>query len=290
LAVVGIGLGVGLGVGLNASSAQEAGPTATPSGVPDPINDPGGGSGAPNNTAPTNLIKGSSLAASNYTDLAGNTHLYVFFQAANEELLASTWDSQNKTWATLSISKILASTGLVLDLIPATPIAAYTYTNPTFQTRVYFLTTGNSIRELITSEDPTLTTNWRQGRLGSDRLITAGAGSKLAALRPNCGTSRNCQINYPMLAIAYQGEGGVIGVSQADDWEPMDVQFGPAATGAAIGLASVMQNGNITDVGWSLFYDEDGTLQEFNSERAIKKWSRGRHLPTKQPPFSFITT
>ncbi|KAK4043223.1 hypothetical protein C8A01DRAFT_13242 [Parachaetomium inaequale] len=275
LAVVGIGIGVGLGVGLNASSRQEAVPTATPSGVPDANNDSGGGSSSANNTASGNLIKGSSLAASNYTDNAGNTHLYVFFQAANEELLASTWDSQNKTWATLSISKILASTGLILDLIPATPIAAYTYTNPTFQTRVYFLTTGNSIRELITSEDPTLTTNWRQGRLGSDKLITASAGSKLAALRPNCGTGRSCQVNYPMLAIAYQGENGVIAMSQADDWVPMDVQFGPAKTGAAIGLSSVMHNSNITDVGWSLFYDEDGTLQEFNSERAIKDWTRG---------------
>jgi hypothetical protein len=260
LLIVGIGVGVGLGVGLNASSNDDPAPVAPPTENPDPNG---------------NLFEGSSLAASNYTDTDGFIHLYVFFQAANEELLTSKWDSQNKTWETMSISKILSDTGLNLSLIPASPIAAYTYTNPTFQTRVYFLTTNNSIREIISSEDPTLKTNWRQGQLGSNRLLTAARGSKLAALRPHCGTSTNCQVNYPWLAIAYQGEGGVIAVSRADEWEPMDIEFGPAEPGAAIGLSSVMRRGNITDVGWSLFYDEDGTLQEFNSEKLLGDWTRG---------------
>ncbi|KAH6850293.1 hypothetical protein B0I37DRAFT_110630 [Chaetomium sp. MPI-CAGE-AT-0009] len=265
LVIVGIGVGVGVGVGLNASSSEDPTPVAPPPSETPPSETPNAG----------NLFKGSSLAASNYTDTDGFIHLYVFFQAANKELLTSKWDSQNKTWATMSISKILSSTGLNLELIPASPIAAYTYTNPTFQTRVYFLTTGNSIREIISSEDPTLTTNWRQGQLGSNRLVTAAEGSKLAALRPHCGTSTNCQVNYPWLAIAYQGEGGVVAVSRADDWEPMDIEIGPAEPGAAIGLSSVMRRNNITDVGWSLFYDEDGTLQEFNSQNRLAKWTRG---------------
>ncbi|KAH6627826.1 hypothetical protein F5144DRAFT_577005 [Chaetomium tenue] len=273
LVVVGVGLGVGLGIGLRSSSEDPA-PSASPSETPDG-NGSNGGSSAADSAAAGNLFEGSSLAATNYTDTNGFIHLYVFFQAANKELLTSQWDSQNKTWSTMSISKILSSTGLTLNLIPASPIAAYTYTNPTFQTRVYFLTTGNSIREIISSEDPTLATNWRQGQLGSNKLITAAEGSKLAALRPHCGTSRNCQVNYPWMAIAYQGEGGVIAVSRADDWESMDRPFGPAEPGAVIGLSSVMRRNNITDVEWSLFYDEDGDLQEFNSEKLLGSWTRG---------------
>ncbi|KAL2181777.1 uncharacterized protein P884DRAFT_253872 [Thermothelomyces heterothallicus CBS 202.75] len=270
LVVIGIGLGVGLGLGLRSSgsSDQEGSPTAA--STPSPSRVPDAGS-----TNSTNLFEGSSLAATNYTDPDGYVHLYVFFQAANKELTVSKWDSQNETWATLSISKMLSSTGLNLDLIPASPIAAYTYLNSTFQTRVYFLTTGNSIREIITSEDPSLTSNWRQGLLGSSKSITADQGSKLAALRPQCGTGEDCQVYYPSMAIAYQGDDGVIALSRADDWKPMDIQFGPAEPGAVIGLASVMRD-NITDVGWSLFFDEDGTLQEFNSELLLSQWTRGK--------------
>jgi hypothetical protein len=77
------------------------------------------------------------------------------------------------------------------------------------------------------------------------------------------------------MAVAYQGAGGVVAVSRADTWEPMEVEMGPARGGAPLGLASVMRNGNITDVGWSLFYEEDGLLQEMNSEALVKVWTRG---------------
>lgn len=210
LVVLGIALGVGLALGLR-GSGQSDNPAATPSAsqVPD-----GNNNNSTNASSVSNLFDGTSLAATNYTDPEGYIHLYVFFQAANEELAVSKWDSQNETWETLSISRMLSSTGLNLDLIPASPIAAYTYLNPTFQTRVYFLTTGNSIREIITSEDPTLTSNWRQGVLGSSKLITASPGSKLAALRPQCGTGVDCRVNYPSMAMAYQGDNGVIALSR----------------------------------------------------------------------------
>ncbi|KAK4245407.1 hypothetical protein C7999DRAFT_43073 [Corynascus novoguineensis] len=263
LVLIAVGLGVGLGVGLTRSDDQESDSTPSPSGVP--------GSGDKDSS---NVFQGSSLAATNYTDSDNYIHLYVFFQAENEELLASTWDSQNETWATVSISKIFSDTGLNLDLISATPIAAYTYLNPTFQTRVYFLTTGNSIREIVTSEDPTLRSGWRQGVLGSSKLITAGRGSKLAALRPQCGTGLDCRVNFPSMAVAYQGEDGVIALSRADDYEPMDIEFGPARRGAAIGLTSVMRD-NITDIGWRLFFNQDGNLQEYTSEGSLSGWSRG---------------
>ncbi|KAK4146949.1 uncharacterized protein C8A04DRAFT_34509 [Dichotomopilus funicola] len=292
LLVVGIALGVGLGVGLKASSD---GRTATSSGVPagDSNGGSSGGNGNNNNNGTngnngnnnstggsdpsSTLFHNTSLAATNYTDLSNNIHQYVFFQAANLDLAVSLWDSQNQTWTTLSISRLLASTGLNLDLIPGTPIAAHTYTNPTFQTRVYFLTKGNSIRELITSEDPSLTTSWRQGFLGSTKLVTAQQGSQLATLRPQCGVSIDCQVHYPWLAIAYQGEGGVVAVTRSDDWEPMEIPIGPAPRGSAVGLASVAkgEGHNITDVRWSLFYDEEGELQEMHAEGLVKKWTRG---------------
>ncbi|KAK4157087.1 hypothetical protein C8A00DRAFT_11994 [Chaetomidium leptoderma] len=286
-AVVVVALGVGLGVGLSASTHSDPAPSPSPSPTSAPNAPPQGESNPP---GMTNLFQGSSLAATNYTDAAGIIHLYVFFQAANKELLASKWDSQNKAWTTLSISKALANTGITLELIPASPIAAYTYTNPTFQTRVYFLTKGNSIREIMTSEDPSLTTGWKQGRLGGDKLITASEGSKLAALRPHCGTSRNCQVNYPWIAIAYQGDGGVMAVSRADGWEPMEIRFDQTTAGAPVGLSSVMRKGNITDIGWSLFYEEGGDLQEFNSELLVTKWTRGPSIGPAASTTSSTTT
>lgn len=65
----------------------------------------------------------------------------------------------------------------------------------------------------------------------------------------------------------------------------MDIEFGPAGRGAAIGLTSVMRD-NITDVGWRLFFNQDGDLQEYTSEGSLSGWSRGElsmedpHNPT----------
>ncbi|KAK4443366.1 hypothetical protein QBC34DRAFT_430807 [Podospora aff. communis PSN243] len=227
----------------------------------------------------TTIHPSSSLAATNYTDPTGTLHQYLFFQSPSRELLASHYNSTAAKWTTLSISALLAASGgVTFDILPATPIAAYTYTNPQFQTRLYFFTTGNLIREILTSDDPSITTNWRQGRLGGDRLITAAKGSKLAALRPHCGTSENCRRNFPWMAIAYQGEDGVVGVSRADGWEPMEVAIGPTRMGAPLGLASVMRGGDITDVRWSLFWEEGGGLREMGSEGLVKVWERGNSL------------
>ncbi|KAL2164613.1 hypothetical protein VTH06DRAFT_3830 [Thermothelomyces fergusii] len=285
LVAIGVGLGVGLALGLRGSSPGDQRAIETAAATPSPSRVPeAGGGNSTGSSTPATLFERSSLAAANYTDPDGHVHLYVFFQAANRELAVSKWDSQNDTWETLSVSRMLQQqsgtgpgpgAGLDLELIPASPIAAYAYLNPTFQLRVYVLTAGNAVREIVTSEDPSLTSNWRYGVLGSTKLITAGPGSKLAALRPQCGTGADCRLHYPAMALAYQGEDGVIALSRSDKWVPMDIQFGPAQPGAVIGLASVMRD-NITDVGWSLFFDEDGTLQEFNSELSLSRWSRGK--------------
>jgi len=129
------------------------------------------------------------------------------------------------------------------------------------------------------SDDPGLVKGWKQGRLGGDRPITTAEGSKLAALRPHCGTSRDCQVNFPWMAVAYQGVDGVVAVSRADQWVPMEVPIVPARVGAPLGLASVMRNGNITDVGWSLVLEGGGSgeggMREFNSEALVKVWTKG---------------
>lgn len=254
-----IGTVIGLAVGLtsgrrNASLPPDPSPT---SGVPG---------------VESNLLVNTSLAATNWTDPAGFMHLYVFYQDASKELLTSVWDSENKTWDTQSISQNLISTGLSLNLIPGTPLAAFSYTNPGFQIRVYVMTVGNTIHELLTP-DPSLATGWKQGQLGSETSITAGDGSKLAALRPQCGTETDCQDNFPEMAIAYQDDSATLNVAKAPTWEPEKI--GPASKSSVIGLCSVIRNGNITDIGWRLTYDEDGTLREFTSEEQLTDWTRG---------------
>lgn len=270
-----IGAVIGLAIGLSTRANKDETPPPDPDETLPPNSSPTGG--VPG--VESNLFANSSLATANWTDPSGYVHLYVFYQNTDKELLTSVWDSENSTWATHSISRsLVSSSGRSVNLRFGTPIAAFSYTNPSFQIRVYALTGESSVRELLTP-DPSLASGWQHGQLGRDAFINTGVGinsgweSKLAALRPQCGTGADCQANFPELAIAYQDNFGIIHLAKAPDWEPQAI--GPAADGSVIGLSSVMRGPSITDVEWRLTYDEGGTLREFTSDAQLTNWTRG---------------
>lgn len=261
-----------VGIAVGVTSAKKSSSPAQSAPPPPPPN-----TTAAFNFPATNLIQGSSLASANFTDSQGHIHLYVYTQDASNALLVSAWDSANRTWETTSISKNLP-TGF--DLLPQTPISAYVYTNPSFQSRVYVLTTDRVIREFVTTT-PSGLDGWRQGPggLGVSVLIKTHPKSKIAALRPQCGTGEDCRQRFPPVAVAYQDEDGRVKVANANrGWETTDA--GLAVDGTVLGLTSLMTAGNITNVNWKLHLQESGTseLSEFSAVKEFPTWTKRRSL------------
>jgi hypothetical protein len=249
------------------SSASQTGPNPTP---PTPPRPPGPSISL--EPSAIQLAERPTIAATNYT-AAGVTRNYVFSQAANNSLLVSVWDSRNTTWKTLHLSAILdASDGkLALSFIPNTPIAAYAYMNPTFQMRLYALVAGNSIRELVCT-DPTLQTSWLPGRLGFDTFLLTAEGSKLAALRPQCGTGEDCRLRFPHMAVAYESAAGQLVVAKSPQFRAQSMPNVPAPR-TEIGLAAVMKKDNVSDLRWHLMYRaREGRLADWTSEGSLEDW------------------
>ncbi|KAK3346574.1 hypothetical protein B0T25DRAFT_571705 [Lasiosphaeria hispida] len=267
--IIGVIVGVAVSVTKAASSTANGG-AGEEGGASPPTSPISNNSTTVSNGTSSLILEGSSLATGNYTDGDGSHHLFVFYQGLDNALLTSVWDSKNRTWETHSISGSLAETGVVHEILPRAPISAFSYTNPTFQIRVYTLTAGNVIHEFLTS-DVTLATGWIQGDLGTENIVTTGNGSKLAALRPQCGTGESCRKDFPGFAVAYQNEASRLEVFNIRSLETTDI--GPSTNGSIISLTGVMRD-NITDFVWRLHYDEKGVLQESSSEGQLDSWTQ----------------
>jgi len=225
------------------------------------------------------LAERPTIAATNYT-ADGVIRNYVFSQAANNSLLVSVWNSRNTTWETLHLSAILdtADARLALSFIPNTPIAAYAYMNPTFQMRLYALVAGNSIRELVCT-DPTLQTLWLPGRLGFETFLSTAEGSKLAALRPQCGTGEDCRLRFPHMAVAFESTAGQLVVAKSPQFRAQNMPDAPAAR-TEIGLAAVMKRNNVSDLRWHLMYRaKEGRLADWTSEGSLDDWVACEYCP-----------
>lgn len=266
LCVCAIAIPVAITTTRKSSSANQTEPDPTPTGTRPP---------SPSITlkpSPNELAERPTIAATNYT-VDGVTRLYVFSQASNNSLLASVWDSRNTTWKTLHLTAILdaAVPNLALSFIPNTPIAAYAYMNPTFQMRLYGLVAGNSIRELVCT-DPELQTAWVRGRLGFETFLSTADGSKLAALRPQCGTGDDCRNRFPHMAVAFEGTTGQLVVAKSPQFRPQNMADVPAAR-TEIGLAAVMKKDNVSDLRWHMMYrDKGGRLADWTSEGSLDDW------------------
>ncbi|KAK5661148.1 hypothetical protein OQA88_11039 [Cercophora sp. LCS_1] len=220
--------------------------------------------GSPNN--PGNLSPATSLSATEVTDLAGNTHVYLFYQDKRNQILVTMWDSKTAEWATYPVSNASMS------ILPDTPLAAFSYRNPTSLLDVYYLDTSNTIRRLQTQDAYPLD-GLSPAPLGSSsQSLVAGKGSRLALLRPQCEGSSKCSVSDQVLA--YQTSSGMITIASLFDSRTKPI--GVATNGSVIGLASVIDKDLLTrdDVLWRLMVDEGGSLQEYQSEAAILDWAR----------------
>ena len=238
---------------------------------------------------PGTLLAQTALAVANFTEETGAqaAHHYVFAQSNTGELIASQWDSQNKTWSAVSISRIFAAMGGTnpnLDLNPlnGTPIAAFAYTNPSFQMRVYFLDTSRVIHELINTDPWLRPQGWKPGSLGfssastSNTILVAREGSHLAALRPQCGTGSDCRNKFPQMAVIFQNPSNVVVLAKAPGWVPQTIA--PAEARTVLGISGLIETPDITDFQWRLNFFQAGMFKEYGSNGGLEGWIDGKHL------------
>lgn len=119
-AIVIIGAIVGGVVGSRANSTTSTSESATPTSSTSATSTP--------TPSPISILSNSRIASVNWTD-SNDQHYFVFYQNEKNDLIASSWDSQNKTWEARSISASIKSAGDGLDVIEGTPISAVAWSD-----------------------------------------------------------------------------------------------------------------------------------------------------------------
>jgi len=129
------------------------------------------------------VLTDSKVAATNWTDAAGNDYHAVFWQAASNDLFVSLWTSETNNWTAINISASAPVTAK-----PGTPLAAAArgfpwsgsqYDFGAFGIALFYLSPSNTIKDVY-STDPNVAT-WEAGVLSSATAPTATTGSQLAA-------------------------------------------------------------------------------------------------------------
>ncbi|XXG94473.1 hypothetical protein Hte_000730 [Hypoxylon texense] len=182
-------------------------------------------------TPNVNVLNISSLAASNWTDAQGNVHRSVFFQDPYNSIIARQWDSQNKTWETRNISRLMQSaTGGPIHPKPGTSLASASSDSkrgPLYEVQLWFSEAtddGDSI-SWVTSPNPAGAPYfWNYVSSG----IKTWNNTQLAAAWQRCPDD-TCDGYW---AVAYQGPNGYIRVANSSNWT--DGSSGPALRAKAV--------------------------------------------------------
>lgn len=205
----------------------------------------------------TSILSNSRIASVNWTDSSDQQHYFVFYQNQKNDIIASSWDSQNNTWEARSISASIKSAGDSLDVIEGTPITAVAWSDSenAWNIRVYVLITGNYIAELLTSR-PTKDSEWSQSSFGSQVRISPAEGSNIAAWRPNGGNE-----TWPQRLLMWENADQKLIYSSSDNWDDYS-PFSTITKSSSLAVTSVSGGGNISNPRWRLYYDNDELLQE----------------------------
>ncbi|KAK0641833.1 hypothetical protein B0T16DRAFT_449188 [Cercophora newfieldiana] len=276
LLVIGIVVAVAVAVTRKSTASQSITANSPPTNPIDDKNNP-----EPEGTGL--LLASTSLASANFTEeTSGATHYYLFSQSTTGDLLASHWASPSRRWTTISISKYFSSNPNLTPML-GTPLAAFAYTNPAFQMRVYFLTPDNSVHELVNTDPYLGEKGWSEGALGRDAgtIITVGSGSRIAALRPQCGTGKDCRERFPQMALAYQTASSVVMIAKSPKWQPQVIS--PAENRTVMGLSAIIETQDIVDFQWRFNFFQGGLLQEHGSNGGLERWVTGRTLDKLSP-------
>lgn len=161
----------------------------------------GGGGNGQNSTTTTPdtvLLADSRVAAANWTDQAQYVHYAVVSQDKYNFLLASFWDSQNQSWSSVNISRILTKSGSPISVKPGTPLALASTGAPgwRFQLNIYYLTPSNGVGEIWTTEPQGR--QWGVGALVKEEPKVAAENSQLTAIWHRCdyGCAQQLYIIY----------------------------------------------------------------------------------------------
>ncbi|KAH7130948.1 hypothetical protein EDB81DRAFT_859614 [Dactylonectria macrodidyma] len=240
------------------------------------------GSEASATSQASSILSNSGIASVNWTDSDNYSHYYVFHQNRTNDIIASFWDSQNKTWETGSISASLRKSGVTLDIIEGTPITAVAWTDSDndWNIRLYVLLTSNSIAELYTS-DPTKDGQWYQNSLGSQTTINTAYGSNIAAWHPNDGNS-----SWPPTVLMWQDEDQKIVYSSSDDWTSKTAMI-TATNSSGIAISSIASGGDTSEVRWRFYYDNSGIISEGMLYEDLSGWLT--HTGLGKMPSSSLT-
>ncbi|RDW60589.1 hypothetical protein BP6252_11972 [Coleophoma cylindrospora] len=228
-------------------------------------------------TTSTNLMLNSSISAANWTDTAGYFHYAVFSQSASAAILASVWDSQNKTWTTIDIfAAIEATESYVLTAKAGTPIAVAARTLDGVSIAVYYLAPNNQLQALDCL-DPQGLSNWARGVV-NDANIVAGANSQLAAMWYICDAG--CGAGN--LMVIYENASGVLTAANSTGWTTSTI----VTVIDGSGLALTPQVSGATTTGYAnytqmrIFADISNDLQEYTYSPTANsgQWTLGENV------------
>ncbi|KAH7176021.1 hypothetical protein EDB81DRAFT_896919 [Dactylonectria macrodidyma] len=191
----------------------------------------------------SSILPESGIASVNWTDSNNFSHYYVFHQNRSKDLIASSWDSQNKTWTTRSVSEdVRQSSNEGFDIIEGTPITAVAWSSVSdWNIRVFVLTTGNNTWE------------WE--------ILNNRKGSNIAAWRPN-----NPGDDVPII-LAFQNEKRDLAHALSknplgDDWAEVSMGSISVAKTSGLAITSFGDSGNLSDIKWRLYVESNDKLRE----------------------------
>ncbi|KAI1465783.1 uncharacterized protein F4812DRAFT_461471 [Daldinia caldariorum] len=168
-----------------------------------------------------NVLSTSKLTASNFTDARGNVHRHVFFQDPHSSLISRQWDSENRTWTTRNLSRLMApSTHGAIRPLPGTALAcaaADSRWGSLYEVHVWF-------SEASADQDPDPTVSWLNANdpVGnpdywtfSPSVLRTWNRTQLAVAWQRCPAD-NCVGDW---ILAYQGREGYIRITNASNWD-----------------------------------------------------------------------
>ncbi|KAI8958918.1 hypothetical protein F5Y11DRAFT_21010 [Daldinia sp. FL1419] len=255
--------------------------------------------GNPSQSSSANILSISKLSSSNMTGSDGNTYRTVFFQDSSNAIIARRWDSQNRTWETSNITRIMEAKAQSIDPIAGTPLASISCDEGgKNQVHVWFTTRNNFISTLMLRHAKTSPDGWGYDGDGTDILETF-QGSQLAATWQRCW-SDNCPNGWGNWAVAYQAPSGDINVANSSDWRNPTTTFRAeqVAQRSSLGLITrVHSNGDawnlsrLTLISEVLHPDATGLMQQAGY---VDGWTQNYDLidalAAPQPNLQFAIT
>ncbi|KAI1324605.1 hypothetical protein F5Y16DRAFT_299657 [Xylariaceae sp. FL0255] len=207
----------GVAGGVTSRSGKQ---NTTSPATPSPTMPPSTTGGNQTSISNVNILAGSKISATNWTDPNGFTHRYVFFQDPSAALIVRIWDSQNQTWATTNLTSIIQSqSSTALGPLAPSPLAsaAFYYEgngDSSNVVHVYYINTENYISSVLAGDLVGMSNDWVIGSIEESPIATQ-PGSQLATAWNRC-SGVDCTTGTWALAYQRSYDGAVTVVNSSD--------------------------------------------------------------------------